>query len=56
MKRRRKTGEKWPRNSGLKALGYTGEKGSIFRESAESKAAIGDLRRAQAEAEIRCFE
>ncbi|ORE97404.1 hypothetical protein ATO4_08797 [Aurantimonas sp. 22II-16-19i] len=34
----------------------TGEKGSIFRESAESKAAIGDLRRAQAEAEIRCFE
>ncbi|TFF22148.1 hypothetical protein E3C22_14920 [Jiella endophytica] len=34
----------------------TGEKGSIFRDSAESKAAIGDLRRAQAEAEIRCFE
>ena len=23
VKRRRKTGEKWPRNSGLKALGYT---------------------------------
>ncbi|MBP0614476.1 hypothetical protein [Jiella mangrovi] len=33
-----------------------GERGSLFRESAESKAAIGDLRRAQAEAEIRCFE
>lgn len=34
----------------------TGEKGALFKESAESKAAIGDLRRAQAEAEIRCFE
>ena len=34
----------------------SGEKGSIFRESAEAKASIGDLRRAQAEAEIRCFE
>ncbi|MBO0662037.1 hypothetical protein LQ948_05370 [Jiella sp. MQZ9-1] len=34
----------------------TGEKGSIFRGSAEAKASIGDLRRAQAEAEIRCFE
>ncbi len=34
----------------------TGEKGTLFRDSAESKAAIGDLRRAQAEAEIRCFE
>ncbi|MCB8838261.1 hypothetical protein [Aurantimonas sp. VKM B-3413] len=34
----------------------SGEKGSLFRGGAESKAAIGDLRRAQAEAEIRCFE
>ena len=34
----------------------TGEKGVLFKTSAESKAAIGDLRRAQAEAEIRCFE
>lgn len=34
----------------------TGEKGALFKESAESKAAIGDLRRAQAEAEIRCFD
>ncbi|MCQ8783139.1 hypothetical protein [Mangrovibrevibacter kandeliae] len=33
-----------------------GENGSLFRSTAESKAAIGDLRRAQAEAEIRCFE
>lgn len=34
----------------------TGEKGVLFRTSAEAKAAIGDLRRAQAEAEIRCFD
>jgi hypothetical protein len=33
----------------------TGEKGVIFRTSAPAKAAIADLRRAQAEAEIRCF-
>jgi hypothetical protein len=33
----------------------TGEAGTMFRGAAESKAAIGDLRRAQAEAEIRCF-
>lgn len=34
----------------------SGEKGVLFRSGAESKNAIGDLRRAQAEAEIRCFE
>jgi len=34
----------------------TGEKGVLFRTSAEAKSAIGDLRRAQAEAEIRCFD
>lgn len=34
----------------------TGEKGVLFRTGAESKAAIGDLRRAQAEAEVLCFE
>jgi hypothetical protein len=33
----------------------TGEKGVVFRTSEESKAAVGDLRRAQAEAEMRCF-
>ncbi|WP_181707569.1 hypothetical protein [Chthonobacter rhizosphaerae] len=33
----------------------TGEKGVLFRTSAQSKDAIGDLRRAQAEAEMRCF-
>ncbi|MEC5291901.1 hypothetical protein VSX64_03115 [Aurantimonas sp. C2-6-R+9] len=34
----------------------TGEKGVLFRTSAEAKSAVGDLRRAQAEAEIRCFD
>ncbi|WP_224008040.1 hypothetical protein [Aureimonas sp. SA4125] len=34
----------------------SGEKGSLFRGSVESNRVIGDLRRAQAEAEIRCFE
>ncbi len=33
-----------------------GETAALFRETAESKAAIQDLRRAQAEGEIRCFE
>ena len=32
-----------------------GEKGVLFRTSAASKAAISDLKRAQAEGEIRCF-
>jgi hypothetical protein len=34
----------------------TGEKGTLFKTGVESKRVIGDLRRAQAEAEIRCFE
>lgn len=33
----------------------TGETGAMFRTSEESHSAIGDLRRAQAEAEMRCF-
>lgn len=33
----------------------TGEAAGLFRESAPAKASIGELRRAQAEAEIRCF-
>jgi hypothetical protein len=33
----------------------TGETGALFRQAAGGKAAVGDLRRAQAEAEIRCF-
>lgn len=32
-----------------------GENGALFRESAPAKAAIADLKRAQAEADIRCF-
>lgn len=33
----------------------TGEKSGLFRESAPAKAAGTELKRAQAEAEIRCF-
>ncbi|KAA0968598.1 hypothetical protein FPY71_17105 [Aureimonas fodinaquatilis] len=33
----------------------TGEKGVIFRTSEASRAAVSNLRRAQAEAEVRCF-
>lgn len=33
----------------------TGERGVIFRTSEASRAAIEDLRRAQVEAELRCF-
>ena len=33
----------------------SGEKGSVFRTGAESKEALARLKRAQAEAEIRCF-
>ncbi|UOM35448.1 hypothetical protein [Acuticoccus sp. I52.16.1] len=33
----------------------SGERGVIFRTSEESKAAVQDLRRAQVEAELRCF-
>ena len=32
-----------------------GEAAALFRDTAESKAAIQDLRRAQAEGEVRCF-
>lgn len=32
-----------------------GERGAFFRESAAGKTAIGNLRRAQAEADVRCF-
>jgi hypothetical protein len=33
-----------------------GERSALFRETAEARAAIQDLRRAQAEGEIRCFK
>ena len=32
-----------------------GERGSLFRSNSRAKAATDDLRRAQAEAELRCF-
>jgi hypothetical protein len=34
----------------------TGENADLFRSSPESRAAVQDLRRAQAEGEIRCFK
>ena len=33
----------------------TGEGAALFRETAEARAAIQDVRRAQAEADVRCF-
>jgi hypothetical protein len=33
----------------------SGEKGSLFRSGAEPREALARLKRAQAEAEIRCF-
>ncbi len=32
-----------------------GEKGTLFRSSEQARRTVGDLRRAQAEAEVRCF-
>lgn len=40
----------------LSMMQTTGERSALFRETAESRAAIQDLRRAQAEGEIRCFK
>lgn len=40
----------------LSMVQVTGERSGLFRESAESRASIQDLRRAQAEADIRCFK
>jgi len=39
------------RSLGLQA----GERGALFRESAPAKSADAELRRAQAEADVRCF-
>ncbi len=33
----------------------TGERGVLFRQGAVAKAAVSELRRAQAEADVRCF-
>jgi hypothetical protein len=40
----------------LSMMQTQGERAGLFRETAESRAAIQDLRRAQAEGEIRCFK
>ena len=40
----------------LSMMQMTGEGGQLFRGTAESHAAIQDLRRAQAEGEFRCFK
>ncbi|MGH6762057.1 MAG: hypothetical protein ACRECW_10785 [Phyllobacterium sp.] len=40
----------------FKGMGQVpGEKGVLFRQSAPAKAAITELKRAQAEADVRCF-
>ncbi len=39
----------------LSMMQLQGEGGEIFRNSPESKASIQDLRRAQAEGDVRCF-
>ncbi len=40
----------------FRSLGLlTGERGVLFRQSAPGRSATADLRRAQAEADIRCF-
>lgn len=40
----------------FRSLGLqTGERGVLFRQSAPAKSAVADLRRAQAEADVRCF-
>nr|WP_244514813.1 hypothetical protein [Ensifer sp. LCM 4579] len=40
----------------FRSLGFvTGERGALFRESAPAKSAEAELRRAQAEADVRCF-
>ena len=40
----------------LSMMQVQGEGGQLFRGTAESQAAVQDLRRAQAEGEIRCFK
>ncbi|QPB22857.1 hypothetical protein ISN39_25195 (plasmid) [Rhizobium sp. 007] len=48
--------ERYETASTFKQLGLlTGENGALFRESAPAKAATAELKRAQAEADIRCF-
>lgn len=39
----------------LRMVQVPGERSAMFRSTAPAKAAVDDLRRAQAEAEVRCF-
>ncbi|TWF58551.1 hypothetical protein [Neorhizobium alkalisoli] len=40
----------------FRSLGLqTGERGVLFRQGAAAKSAVSELRRAQAEADVRCF-
>jgi hypothetical protein len=48
--------ERYEAASTFKQMGLlAGENGALFRESAPAKAATAELKRAQAEADIRCF-
>lgn len=40
----------------FRSLGQlTGERGALFRQGAAARSAVSEVRRAQAEAEVRCF-
>lgn len=46
----------YERSETFKSLSFlTGERGALFRETAPAKTAAAELKRAQAEAEVRCF-
>jgi hypothetical protein len=48
--------EHYERAETFKSMSLTiGERAGLFRESAPAKAATGELKRAQAEADVRCF-
>ncbi|MBB4183415.1 hypothetical protein [Sinorhizobium terangae] len=48
--------ERYEAAATFRSLGLqTGESGALFRQSAPAKSAIAELRRAQAEADVRCF-
>jgi len=48
--------ERYETAATFRSLGLlTGEKGVLFRQSAPAKSATDELKRAQAEADIRCF-
>nr|WP_255647820.1 hypothetical protein [Ensifer sp. IC4062] len=48
--------ERYEAAATFRSLGLeTGERGALFRQTAPAKSAVAELRRAQAEAEVRCF-